>query len=151
MSKRLPVSTIAADETHLDFSYRVKKLAYGEAIAAIWGWDEEKQQECHARDWQENHTRIILYGGESVGTVFIGENKGYIRLSQFCLLPEYQNRGIGSCVLREILRTADTTGQVTRLACLPDNPAKSLYERHGFETVSSDDIFIYMERNPVRA
>lgn len=149
MISSLEVSLIPAEEIHREFSYRVKKEAYGEAITAIWGWDEEKQREYHAWDWQDNRPRIILYGDEPVGTVFIGDNKGYIRISQFCILPEYQDLGIGSRVLRQILRMADTAGQITRLACLPDNPARYLYECHGFETASSDDTFLYMERNPV--
>lgn len=148
MAKQTEVTLITAEETHREFSYRVKKRAYGEMIAGVWGWDEDEQLRFHAWDWQENRPRIILHEEEPVGTVGICEDKGYIRISQFCILPEHQSRGIGTRVLEQILDDADAAGMAIRLACLPDNPARALYERSGFETVSRDDTFIYMERGP---
>jgi len=143
------VQLLPGGDEHREFSYLVKKLAYGAAIAAVWGWDEQRQQQHHARDWDEVPPHIIHIGGEPVGTVRIRADKGYYSVSQFCVLPSWQRRGIGSRVLEMLLNEADEQGLVVRLACLPDNPARRLYERYGFRQVSSDDTFIYLERQPV--
>lgn len=79
----------------------------------------------------------------------VAADKGYFSLSQFCVLPDWQRRGIGSRVLEMLLAEADRAGLVTRLACLPDNPARFLYRRYGFRQVSADGTFIYLEREPV--
>ena len=61
-------------------------------------------------------------------------------------MPQFQNRGIGTYLLRQILDRADRGNKVARLAYLKNNPAASLYRRHGFEVVRFADPFYHAER-----
>jgi GNAT superfamily N-acetyltransferase len=63
-------------------------------------------------------------------------------------MPEYQNRGIGTYVLGQVLDRADRLGLTTKLAYLKNNPVASLYIRHGFKIVESNELFFFTERQP---
>lgn len=140
------ITLVPADEYHREFSYRVKKEAEGEYIRQTWGWDEKVQRDFHTKDWEEKRPEVIRYDGRPIGTILVMENEEFIKIRQFFILPEYQNRGIGSHVLKGILDKADRSGKVNRLTCLKSSRAVSLYRRHGFETTDEDENFIYMER-----
>lgn len=142
------LTLVPADESHREFSYRVKKEAEGDYIARVWGWDERVQRQFHARDWEESRPEIIQYCGKPIGTILVEENDEYIRIRQFFVLPEYQNRGIGSYILKNVLDRADRKGCVTRLTFMKNNPVESLYRRHGFEVTGDDEHFSFMERKP---
>ena len=51
------------------------------------------------------------------------------------ILPEYQNRGVGSAVIRDVLAQAQAEGLSVGLQVLKVNPARRLYERLGFSLV----------------
>ncbi len=138
-----------AKESHSEFSYQVKKAAYGDYIKEIWGWEESAQREFHAQDWLNKRPEIILYDNQPIGTIYLNENEDYIEIAQFVILSEYQNKGIGSYLLKGILDRADRSGLITRLDYLHTNPVASLYKRFNFKVVRSDDIFHFMERKPV--
>ena len=81
--------------------------------------------------------------GELMGAawlrLFRGDERGYGYVDDetpelgMAVLPEYRGRGVGSGLLRQLLKSA---GAVYRSVCLSvsaDNPALRLYERAGFE------------------
>ena len=133
-----------------EFSYQVKKADEGEYIRRIWGWDEALQRNFHKKDWKEKRPDIIAYEDKPIGTLSVIQHEGCIEIGQFFILPEYQNRGIGSCLLGRILRKADKAGLVSRLAFLEGNPVASLYRRNGFYLVKETATHCFMEREPHR-
>ena len=133
-----------------EFSYRVKKAAEGKYIRRIWGWDEALQRDYHKKDWQEKRPNIINYEAKPIGTLSVIQDEEYIKIGQFFIFPEYQNRGIGSCLLERFLRKADKAGRISRLAFLKDNPVASLYRRNGFYLVKETATHCFMEREPHR-
>jgi len=143
----LIVISPASDDDY-EFSFQVKKAAEGELIRSMFGWDEPLQRRLHLREWSAKRPSVIEYDGKHVGTVAVTRGDGYLEVGQFFILPEYQNKGIGSSVLRRILETADEDGLVSRLKFLKGNRAESLYRRHGFALVAEDETFCRMERQP---
>jgi GNAT superfamily N-acetyltransferase len=140
------IKLIPADETYREFSYQVKKEAEGEYITSMFGWDEAIQRDFHAKAWQEHKPEIITYDGKLIGTIATAENEDCIEIGQFFILPEYQSKGIGTYLLKNILDKADQSGRSVRLKFLKNNPVKSLYVRNGFHVVDTDEILCYMER-----
>ncbi|NUR86838.1 MAG: GNAT family N-acetyltransferase, partial [Nonomuraea sp.] len=69
-------------------------------------------------------------------------------LEHFYLAPELQGRGVGSAVLKTVLRTADAGAVQVRLQVLQGSPARRLYERHGFTVESEDPVDVWMVRRP---
>ncbi len=142
------IRLVPADETHREFSYQVKKSAEGDYITSMFGWDEDVQREFHARAWQEQKPEIITCDGRPIGTIATIENEDCIELGQFFILPEYQNKGIGTYLLKSILDKADRSGKDVTLRFLTNNPVKSLYVRNGFRLVHSSEVAHHMERKP---
>jgi len=142
------IRLISADESHREFSYQVKKVAEGEYITQMFGWDEKVQRDFHAKAWQRQKPDIITYDSKPIGTIAtIGSEDG-IEIGQFFILPDYQNKGIGTHLLKTILDKADQRGKNATLRFLKNNPAKSLYVRNGFQVVHTDERLYYMERKP---
>jgi ribosomal protein S18 acetylase RimI-like enzyme len=50
----------------------------------------------------------------------------------------YRGQGVGSCLLAELLREAAHHYQAISLSVAADNPARRLYERHGFTILTLD-------------
>ena len=142
------IKIIPAEESHREFSYQVKKAAMGGYITQIWGWDEKVQKNLHDGDWRQKRPRIILYDNKPIGTIRIVSNGDRLVIEQFYILPEYQNKGIGSHLLKHVLENADKTDLIVKLAVLKINPVISLYLRHSFEIIDSNETQYFMERKP---
>ena len=89
-----------------EFIYQTKKKAYKKYVEKYWGvWDENIQRELFetfiknaANDaWiiQLNGVDIGFYNGREL------EDKSY-EICNICIIPEYQNKGIGTQVLKDI-------------------------------------------------
>jgi len=140
------IRLVPADETCKEFSYQVKKAAEGEYVTLMFGWEEDVQRDFHAKAWQQQKPDIITYGGKPIGTIANIESEDCIEIGQLFILPDYQNKGIGTHLLRSILDKADQQGRNVTLKFLTNNPVKSLYVRHGFRVVHTSDVAHHMER-----
>jgi len=140
------IKLIPADETYKEFGYQVKKAAEGEYITSMFDWDEDVQRSYHIKAWQQQKPDIITYGGKLIGTIATIESEDCIEIGQFFILPDYQNKGIGTHLLKGILDKADQLGRNVTLKFLKNNPVKSLYVRNGFRVVDTSEILYYMER-----
>lgn len=137
-----------ATEDDYEFSYQVKKAAEGDLIREVFGWDEVFQRTFHLNDWTQNRPSIIQYDGKSIGTILVTEGDGRLEVGRFFILPEHQNKGIGSFLLRRLLQKADESGMVVELAFLKGNRAESLYTRNGFQLVRQTKTHCFAERQP---
>ena len=142
------VKIVPAEESHREFSYQLVETAYKGYIEEIWGWDEKTAEEFHTHNWLNKRPNIIMYDSQPIGTIYLHEAPDFMELEQFILLPEYQNQGIGSYILRNIMDRADQSGQIIKLKYVHVNPVASLYHRMGFNVTKADDEFIYAERKP---
>jgi len=138
----------AASARDREFSYRVKKLAEGDYITELWGWDEAVQRQWHDMVWQTCRPSLITYDGQPIGTIAVSSSDPGIEIGQFFILPEFQRKGIGTFLLSGILEKADREGKTAHLAYLRNNPAESLYLRLGFIIVRQEESFRHMERAP---
>jgi [ribosomal protein S18]-alanine N-acetyltransferase len=86
---------------------------------------------------------------QSIGAVYIRlfteENKTYgyyndqTPILGIAILPEYRGKGIGTILLEGIFKEAKALGYThISLSVDPNNPARRLYERFGFEKVGVD-------------
>ena len=72
------------------------------------------------------------------------------RKSQLFIEAPFQNRGLGAQVLARLLRQTDAQGVPTTLSVVKSNPARRLYERHGFRRTHEDERKYYMRREAGR-
>ncbi len=97
------------------------------------------------RDW------IVTSDDEQIGVLSLDRRADAVIVRHIALLPEFQNRGIGSALIRGVLDFAITVKLPVRLRLLKDNPARSLYERLGFAVTSEDGRRYEMTARPADA
>ena len=137
-----------AEEADFEFAFAAKRQALGPYVEARWGWEEAFQRGLHRQRWGQRPWSIIVFEGQRVGTVSVAHLTTHIQFGEFYLLPPFQNQGIGTEVLRNVLRQADAEKLTVRLEYLKDNPVGSLYKRHGFIVVSENDHHYFLVRPP---
>lgn len=117
-----------------NFVYEVKKNAYQKYVEECWGeWNEEKQKEyfenfinqCAKDSYiiELDKLRIGFYNDEQL-------EDGTYEIGNICIVPEYQRRGIGTAILKDILELHKE--QDIRLQYFKQNPVGQLYKRLGF-------------------
>ncbi|MFF2371677.1 GNAT family N-acetyltransferase [Agromyces sp. NPDC058110] len=111
-------------------------------------WNAERSRSRVLAAFSTEHTRIIEFDGEPVGSVSLRPADGDHWLELFYLEPSTQGRGFGSAVLAELLAEADAAGTTIRLDVLQGSRARGLYERHGFVFDSEDEIDVFLVRRP---
>ena len=62
-----------------------------------------------------------------------------IEIRHIEILPEFQGKGLGSQIIRDILAEGRKAGLPVTLTVLSLNPARRLYERLGFKRVDEYD------------
>ena len=89
-------------------------------------------------------------GGQDAGGLQAGirPSDGDLFLANVYLLPEFQNRGVGSMVVRGLMAEARDLGVPLTLNVLRNNPdARRLYERLGLHMVGENEERFFMSTN----
>ena len=86
-----------------------------------------------------------LFRADNAGYGFIDEETPELSIA---IVPSKRGSGLGSELLGALMERAREDGYAAiSLSVEKDNPAVSLYERHGFERVSEDDGAYTMRAN----
>ena len=105
-------------------------------LATAWTeWVDEEQEAQFASLWRPDDTRIITLNGEDIGWVEFRQTGDKVFLKQLYISPAHQRRGIGSRVMRRLLKEQCGTAKSMALFVLKNNPAFRFYQRHGFGVV----------------
>lgn len=124
-------------QEEIKFIYNLKKEVYQEYVEKIYGeWNEENQKKLFNKFMKENSKNIeLIYLKDKLVGFYNGklkDDKSY-EIDNICIMPEYQNRGIGTAVLKEIL--FENKDKEIILQCFKENQASKLYERMGFKKI----------------
>lgn len=133
-------SSQAKDIPFLQQVYASTRTDIQEAV----GWTQEQknmliQQQFHAQHshYQQHYKNasfdLVLFKKRSIGRLYINREQDEIRIIDIALLPDYQNKGIGSFLLKNVLEEGKETNKAVSLHVKQDNPALRLYERLGFK------------------
>ncbi|HEY0426172.1 MAG TPA: GNAT family N-acetyltransferase [Pyrinomonadaceae bacterium] len=125
-----------------EFLWRLHNAALKDYVTQVWGWDEQLQREMFAREFSPNEGKIILVGGRGAGFFRVIERERERVLVSIRLLPEFQKKGIGTKIIKDLLN--DSKNPV-RLQVLKINPARALYERLGFEIYDETETHFLMK------
>lgn len=140
---------ISADS---EYCFQLHKAAMGGYVAAVWGWDEQVQRDFHHRAFSSGRWQIITADGADAGMLHVEHRHAEIYLARIEIHPDHQGRGIGSRLIRSLLRQARQQGQDLTLDVLVVNQrARALYRRLGLHEVTrhgENDIKIRMSTKP---
>ena len=130
-------------EADLEFLWNLHNVALREYVEATWGWDEDWQRRNFIENFDADTGEIITVDGADAGFLSVSERDDEIFLVSIRLLPSFQNRGIGTRLIRDITSRSD---KPVRLRVLKVNPARKLYERLGFSISKDLDTHFEMTR-----
>ena len=78
------------------------------------------------------YTRKVQVGEGTVGFVVVRPVENHLLLDHLYIVPAKQCSGLGSAVLRLVIREAQAQEKVLRLGALKDSKSNEFYLRHGF-------------------
>lgn len=132
-----------------EFIYQTKKTAYKKYVEECWGsWIEEEQRKYFENfiDQVKDDAWIIQLNGVDIGFYNGMElEDGNYEIGNICIIPEYQGRGIGTQVLKDVMKLHKN--QDLHIQHFKQNPVGKLYERLGF-VPSGETEFHYQMMKP---
>ena len=104
-------------------------------------WDQDRFN----ASWNQFENMVLASGNELLGVVRVCPEGEALGLRDLQVLPEWQGQGVGAFALEQTKQLAISRGyDRLQLRVFAENPAKSLYERSGFRTVSDMDGTVHM-------
>jgi GNAT superfamily N-acetyltransferase len=129
------------------FLRNLHRLTMKPYVTAIWGWNEEQQEQLLRERFAPEKFKIIQIENVDVGILQVEERPAEVFLGNIQLLPEVQGKGLGARIVTDVIARANSLRQPVSLTVLRPNPAKRLYERLRFVTIAEDEVRFYMWRD----
>jgi GNAT superfamily N-acetyltransferase len=109
-------------------------------------WQFETQRREYDLRFPDAEYRLIEVDGQPAGRFWIGRADDEIRLLDIALLPEFQNRGVGTLLLKRIIDEARLAKKRLRhMVFVLNNDAHRFYERLGFVVIEDLGGYKHME------
>jgi ribosomal protein S18 acetylase RimI-like enzyme len=138
-----------ATEQDSELVYAIKKTAFRAYVEQTFGWDEAAQRAKHSENFNPATIHIISYKSADVGWIGVERANAFIYVDNIHILPEYQNLGIGTILLkRHLAEGAERNIPVTLRVLKVNNRARALYQRLGFSVTSEIETHFLMEARP---
>ena len=143
----------AADEEFLLSVYagsRAEELAQAQWEAgqqeAFVKWQFDLQRREYGVRFPDAEYYVIVIDDCLAGRIWIGRDEQQIRLLDIAILPEFQNRGAGTLLLRWLIDESKRAGKTLRHMVFVLNPdAHRFYERLGFVVIEEFGAYKHME------
>ena len=116
---------------------------------AFLRWQFDLQRSEYAARFPDARYQLILIDEEPAGRIWVGEDAEQIRLLDIALLPQFQKRGAGTLLLKELMKEAGRAGKLLRhMVFVFNNDAHRFYERLGFVVIEEVGAYKHMEWRP---
>lgn len=124
----------------LDLIYHLKSHSLKPYVTANYGWNEEIQRRIHSESYDPSKVSIIQYDGVDVGYLEIDDSKQKTTLENLMIHSSFQNRGIGSMIMKELIARSTRQNKDLKLSVFKNNPrALKFYKSVGFEIIESNE------------
>jgi len=112
-------------------------------------WQFEMQQKEYQARFPDARYDVILVDGVPAGRIWVGIDDKQIRLLDIAVMAQFQNRGVGTILLRRLMDEATEANKPLRhmVFVLNDN-AHRFYERLGFTVIEDLGGYKHMEWAP---
>ena len=131
-------------EADREFLYELNRETMRDHVEAVWGWDEAFQRR-HFDEHFRLDSQIVMVGVETVGMLLAVDRTEDVCLASIRIAPGWQQRGIGTDLIRSVLVRAADSGKPVWLRVLKVNArATALYERLGFVVTDETDTHFKM-------
>ena len=103
------------------------------------------QHKYYQESYTEASFNLILLHDQPIGRLYTDWREDEIRIIDIALLPEYRSQGIGSALMKDLLKEAEANSKFVRIHVEKFNPALTLYKRLGFVPISDTGVYFLME------
>ena len=108
-----------------------------------------KAQQSHYRQkYPAAKHDIIMRDGQAVGRLYVARLEAEIRIVDITVLPEHRGAGLGTQLIAELIKEADSTEKPLRIYVESFNRSLGLFERLGFARAAEHGIHLLMEKRP---
>ncbi len=123
----------------------IRNQVLREYIVQVRGWDEAREEARFRRNFDAETTQVVMSGDLVVGFLGVREEDDHLYIAQAYIIPEFQGRGIGTTLIREVL-----AGNLpVELWVMTSNTgARRLYERLGFQVTGEENHHYRMRADP---
>lgn len=135
------------DESNYDFVYELKKIVYKKYVEEYFKiWDEDAQKNYFKSFIEKvyDNTYIIQLNGKDIGFYNLEYKDDYVEIGNICILPKFQNYGIGTFILNKII--SENSDKKIKLQYFKSNPVGELYSKLGFKKIGESDFHFHMEK-----
>ena len=109
-------------------------------------WQFDLQRSEYEARFPDGLYEVIVVDGQLAGRIWTGRDKEQIRLLDIAILPEFQNRGVGTILLHRLIEEAIKEGKALRhMVYVLNNEAHRFYERLGFVEIEAFGAYKHME------
>jgi GNAT superfamily N-acetyltransferase len=113
---------------------------------AFLKWQLDMQRQQYEARFPDAEYKVIQIDNQRAGRVWVGENETEIRLLDIALLPEFQNRGVGTLLLQDLIERARLADKPLRhMVFMLNSDAHRFYERLGFVMIEDLGAYRHME------
>ena len=113
---------------------------------AFLKWQFEMQRREYEARFPDAEHYVILIDDQAAGRIWVGQDDEQIRLLDIALLPEFQNRGAGTLLIRRLIEDAAAAKKLLRhMVFVLNNDAHRFYERLGFQIIEDLGAYKHME------
>jgi GNAT superfamily N-acetyltransferase len=137
----------AASSTDYAFARAIHHTGMRWIAERLFGWDDATQDAKFERQFVLPEVRIIVLHDQDIGYLQVVEEPDAVLLKELHVAVSFQNRGIGTEVLRRLFEEAQRMGKPMAVGVVKFNPARALYERLGFRIVGEDAQKFYLRRD----
>ena len=109
-------------------------------------WQFDLQRREYDTRFPDAAYHVIWIDDRPAGRIWVGSDDEQIRLLDIGLLPEFQNRGVGTALLRRLMEQAANERKALRhMVFVLNNDAHRFYERLGFAIIDDLGAYKHME------
>lgn len=109
-------------------------------------WQFEMQRREYDSRFPDAAYHVVLVDQRPAGRIWVGSDDTQVRLLDIGLLAEFQNRGVGTALVRRLIDHAREMGKPLRhMVFMLNENAKRFYERLGFVQIEDFGAYKHME------
>ncbi len=125
---------------------RLHESGYRDVVVRQFGkWDKEQQERFFVAKWFPEKYEILLCEQAASGYLWVEDTADSVAIMEIVILPEFQNRGIGSRVLKEEMVRARSCNVPVMLRVLKESRAVAFYSRLGLQEYDRTETHILMK------
>lgn len=136
---------VEVDYDDYEFVFNIIKITMKDYIEEIRGWDEGLEHLFFKEEMSEEDNYVIKVDNERIAYLSLDKTADNIEIENLLILPKYQNKGIGTRIIKDLIRECKLKEKNLSLKAFKINEkANKFYTALGFNLVGEDkDYYKY--------